>query len=92
MRLRTSLDITVEVRDDVAYVGGGSLPDVAVPTAVIELRVEGLAEAELAARLRRGTPAVMGRVQDGKVLLDLRAVFERQESELLIAIKASAGA
>jgi L-seryl-tRNA(Ser) seleniumtransferase len=77
----------VEVRDDVAYVGGGSLPDVALPTAVVALTPAGGGEADLAARLRAGTPAVVGRVQDGKVLLDLRTVFERQEDELFEAVR-----
>lgn len=85
-RLRTVSGLTVEVRQDVAYVGGGSLPDVAVPTAVIAIAAAPAGETELAARLRTGTPAVVGRVQDGKVLLDLRTVFERQEGELLNAI------
>jgi hypothetical protein len=35
---------------------------------------------------------VVGRVQDGKLLLDLRTVFERQEDELLAAIRAAAPA
>ncbi len=86
-RLQTVPGIAMEVRDDVAYVGGGSLPDVAVPTSVIALSLAGVSESELAARLRAGTPAVMGRVQEGKLLLDLRAVFERQEEELLAAIQ-----
>jgi L-seryl-tRNA(Ser) seleniumtransferase len=86
VRLREVPGIAVEVRDDVAYVGGGSLPDVAVPTAVVAITAEGVSESELASRLRTGTPAVIGRVQDGKLLLDLRAVFERQEGELLAAI------
>jgi L-seryl-tRNA(Ser) seleniumtransferase len=90
-RLRTVPGLAVEVRDDVAYVGGGSLPDVGVPTAVIALSASGSGEAELAARLRTGTPAVIGRVQDEKLLLDLRTVFARQEEELLAAIKASVG-
>jgi L-seryl-tRNA(Ser) seleniumtransferase len=90
-RLAAVPGLTVEVHDDVAYVGGGSLPDVAVPTAVIALSTTGVSEAELAARLRMGTPAVMGRVQEGKLLLDLRAVFERQEIELLAGIAAAAG-
>jgi L-seryl-tRNA(Ser) seleniumtransferase len=76
----------VEVCDDVAYVGGGSLPDVAVPTAVIAVSVNNLSEGELAIRLRTGQPAVVGRIQDGKFLLDLRTVFDRQEDELLGAI------
>ncbi|MBA4188897.1 MAG: L-seryl-tRNA(Sec) selenium transferase [Planctomycetaceae bacterium] len=86
-RLRTIPGVTVEVRNDVAYVGGGSLPDVAVPTVVLAVTVVGLSEAELAARLRTGTPAVVGRVQEGKLLLDLRAVFPRQEDELAGAIQ-----
>jgi L-seryl-tRNA(Ser) seleniumtransferase len=81
----------VEVRDDVAYVGGGSLPDVAVPTAVIAVATSNLTESDLAARLRSGTPAVVGRVQDGKLLLDLRTVFERDEADLSAAIVRAAG-
>ncbi|VTU01295.1 selenocysteine synthase : L-seryl-tRNA(Sec) selenium transferase OS=uncultured planctomycete GN=selA PE=3 SV=1: SelA [Gemmataceae bacterium] len=85
-RLRTLPGVTAAVRDDVAYVGGGSLPDVAVPTAVIAVAADGVSESELAARLRTGTPAVVGRVQAGAVLLDLRAVFEHQEDELVAAV------
>jgi L-seryl-tRNA(Ser) seleniumtransferase len=75
------------VREDESFVGGGSLPDVTVPTAVLALSAEGLSETDLAARLRTGTPAVVGRVQDGRVLLDLRCVFERQEADLLEAVR-----
>ena len=78
---------SVAVRDDVAYVGGGSLPDVAVPTVVLAAAAEKFSEADFAARLRTGTPAVVGRVQEGKVLFDLRTVFERQEDELLEAVR-----
>jgi L-seryl-tRNA(Ser) seleniumtransferase len=90
-RLRNAANLTVEVRDDVAYVGGGSLPDVAVPTAVIAVATSNLTESDLAARLRSGTPAVVGRVQDGKLLLDLRTVFERDEADLSAAIVRAAG-
>jgi len=90
-RLRTLPGVTVELRSDVAYVGGGSLPDVAVPTMVLAVTLAGMSEADLAARLRTGTPAVVGRVQDGMLLLDLRAVFERQEDELVGAIRKATG-
>ena len=85
--LRAIPGITVGVREDVAFVGGGSLPDVGVPTAVLAVSAEKISESELATRLRTGTPAVVGRVQDGRVLLDLRCVFERQEEELLEAVR-----
>ncbi len=86
-RLRTIPGVTVGVREDVAFVGGGSLPDVSVPTAVLAVSAERVSESELATRLRTGTPAVVGRVRDGCVLLDLRCVFERQEEELLGAVR-----
>jgi L-seryl-tRNA(Ser) seleniumtransferase len=87
--LRAIPGLTVGVREDESFVGGGTLPDVSVPTVVLALGAEGVSEMELAARLRTGTPVVMGRVQDGRVLLDLRCVFERQEGELLEAITAA---
>ena len=85
--LRAIPGIMVGVREDVAFVGGGSLPDIGVPTAVLAVSAESISESELAARLRTGTPAVVGRVQDSRVLLDLRCVFERQEEELLEAVR-----
>ncbi len=86
-RLQKVVDnASIKVRGDVAYVGGGSLPDVSLPTAVIALSLKRLSEGELASRLRTGKPAVIGRTKDGEFILDLRTVFERQEDELLGAI------
>lgn len=85
-RLRAIPEFKVELLDDVAYVGGGSLPDQALPTVVIALTTTAASDAELARRLRAGTPAVVGRVRDGKLLLDLRCVFERQEHDLFNAL------
>lgn len=82
---------SVEVRDDVAYVGGGSLPDVAVPTCVVAVTAKGMGEEQFAERLRSGTPAVVGRVQGGAWLLDLRTVFADQEDALFGAITAATG-
>jgi L-seryl-tRNA(Ser) seleniumtransferase len=72
--------------EDVAYVGGGSLPDQAMKTWVVEVEAKDLTEEELASRLRTGTPAVMARVRDGKLILDLRTVFAEQEQALLSAL------
>ena len=82
--------LSIEVRDDSAFVGGGSLPDLPLPTAVLAVSAEVMSDAVLAERLRSGTPAVMARVQDGCVLFDLRTVFERQEPELVEAIRSAA--
>lgn len=88
-RLRAVSGVSAEVRQDTAFVGGGSLPDVELPTAVIAVTADGLSDDDLARRLRTGTPSVVGRVQDGHVLLDLRCVFDRQEDDLVAAVHAA---
>jgi L-seryl-tRNA(Ser) seleniumtransferase len=82
--------VSAEVGDDSGFVGGGSLPDLPLPTAVLAVSVDGLGDAQFAERLRAGRPAVMARVQDGRVLFDLRTVFEDQETQLLSAIREAA--
>jgi L-seryl-tRNA(Ser) seleniumtransferase len=77
----------MEVRDDEAYVGGGSLPDQPLPAAVLAVRAADISDDQLAERLRLGTPAVLARVQEGRVLFDLRTVFERDEADLVEAIR-----
>ncbi len=78
---------SVQVARDEAYVGGGSLPDQAMKSWVVVLEAGGLTDAELAYRLRTGVPAVMGRVREGKLLLDVRTIFPHQESALVEAVR-----
>jgi len=55
-----------------SMVGGGSLPEESLPTMLLALPP---CDADaMATRLRRGTPAVVARIQDGRVVLDLRTV------------------
>jgi L-seryl-tRNA(Ser) seleniumtransferase len=80
---------SVDVVEDVAYVGGGSLPDQTMPTWVVEIAARDLSDADLSYRLRTGTPAVMGRVRVGKVVLDVRTVFPDQADALVTAVRAA---
>jgi L-seryl-tRNA(Sec) selenium transferase len=70
--------------DSDAAVGGGGAPGVVLPSAAVSL------PEPYAARLRRGTPAVMGRVEDGRCLLDLRAVPPGQDDAVARAVVAAA--
>jgi L-seryl-tRNA(Ser) seleniumtransferase len=78
---------TVKVSDDVAYVGGGSLPDQTMKTVVLEVEAREVGDADLAYRLRTGNPAVVGRLRDGRLVLDLRTVFSHQEGLLVEAVR-----
>jgi L-seryl-tRNA(Ser) seleniumtransferase len=66
--------------DSEAAVGGGGAPGVVLPSAAVSL------PEPYAALLRHGTPAVMGRVEDGRCLLDLRAVPPGQDDALARAV------
>jgi L-seryl-tRNA(Ser) seleniumtransferase len=79
---------TVETVETIGSVGAGAFPDAALPGAAVAL--SGDADA-WAARLRAGTPAVVGRVHDGRLYLDLRAVLEHEVPDLARAVVAARG-
>ena len=47
---------------------------------------DGLSADELAARLRASDPPIIARVEQGRVLLDLRTVFADQDSMIAAAL------
>lgn len=65
-----------------ATVGGGGAPGVTLPSAAISL------PERYAALLRAGTPPVLGRIERGRCLLDLRALPAEQDSTLQHAVLA----
>ncbi len=81
----------VSTAEDVAYVGGGSLPDQSMKSWIVEIEANSLSDAELAQRLRLGTPAVMARLRGGKLVLDVRTIFPHQEGQLIEAVENALG-
>jgi L-seryl-tRNA(Ser) seleniumtransferase len=67
-----------------AAVGGGGAPGVVLPSAAVAL------PARLAEPLRHGEPPVMGRVVDGRLLLDLVAVPPERDDDLAEAVRRAA--
>jgi L-seryl-tRNA(Ser) seleniumtransferase len=51
------------------------------------LTCEGLSADELAARLRGSEPPIIARVEEGRVLLDLRTVFPEQDAAVAAALR-----
>ncbi len=79
---------SAEAISDVTYLGGGSIPTQQMPTWCVALRPASWPVDRLSAALRSGVPAVVGRVRDDRLLLDLRSVFPRQDTEMLSALEA----
>jgi L-seryl-tRNA(Ser) seleniumtransferase len=81
---------SVEVVDVRSTVGGGSLPGETLPSAAVAIGPAAPRKAEaLATALRTGDPAVIGRIEDGRVLLDLRTVDPADDAILAEAIRAA---
>ena len=68
--------------DCIAAVGGGGAPEVSLPSAAVSL------PERYAAALRTGAPAVVGRLEDGRCLLDLRTVAPSDDDALAAAVLA----
>jgi len=72
-----------------SMIGGGSLPEESLATTLIALPPGALGQpaAGLAASLRQGAPPIVARVQEERVLLDLRTVFPWQEGALISRLR-----
>jgi L-seryl-tRNA(Ser) seleniumtransferase len=78
--------VECELLEAESAVGGGSLPEHGLPTALLAL--PGPAS-RLAAALRRGDPPVLARVEDGRCCIDPRTVLRGEDDPLVDAIEAA---
>jgi L-seryl-tRNA(Ser) seleniumtransferase len=76
----------VRVVDSDASVGGGAFPTARIPSVALAFDNE---VAPLESRLRLGEPAVIARVADGRLLVDLRSVQAREDDALIAALRAA---
>jgi L-seryl-tRNA(Ser) seleniumtransferase len=76
----------IEVIDGESVIGGGAAPSSVLPTRLLALTCESHSADELSARLRTSDPPIIARVEQGRVLLDLRTVFSEQDAALAEAL------
>jgi L-seryl-tRNA(Ser) seleniumtransferase len=94
-KLRPSLprDVEIEIIEGKSVIGGGSTPDQSLPTYLIAVNSRRRSPEEIESRLRElanGIP-IIARIEDNRLVLDLRTVFADEETaladSLLIAIQ-----
>jgi len=78
--------LNVEIVDAESILGGGAAPSSSLPTRVLALTCETLSADELSAGLRGSDPPIIARVDEGRVLVDLRTVFPEQDGVLAAAL------
>jgi len=81
-----SVRLRLKLLDGESVVGGGAAPSAVLPTRLIAVTHADLSADELSGRLRAYTPPIIARVEDGRVLLDLRTVFPEQDANLATAL------
>ncbi|HWL39411.1 MAG TPA: L-seryl-tRNA(Sec) selenium transferase [Gemmatimonadaceae bacterium] len=77
--------IAASVITSVSTVGGGAFPTAEIPSRAVAVGQPGDA-ASLESRLRLGELAVIGRIADDRLLLDLRGVLPRDDAALAAAV------
>jgi L-seryl-tRNA(Ser) seleniumtransferase len=80
--------LQVAIIDGESVVGGGAAPSAVLPTRLIAVTHADLSADELCARLRSADTPVIARVEEGRVLLDLRTVFPEQDAILVAVLTA----
>jgi L-seryl-tRNA(Ser) seleniumtransferase len=75
--------------ESVAYIGGGALPQASI--ASIAIAVPSERPQRLAARLRAGEPAIVTRIEGGRLLLDLRAIAPHEDHLVIASLLRLAG-
>jgi L-seryl-tRNA(Ser) seleniumtransferase len=83
-------EVEIEIADGTSLAGGGSTPSQSLPSKVIRIASARYSATKLEQRLRRapaGIP-VIARVEDDRLVLDLRTVFPEQEPLLIKTLAA----
>jgi L-seryl-tRNA(Ser) seleniumtransferase len=72
-------DLNIEIIHGYSAIGGGAAPAVQPDTVLIALEKPGLSADELEEKLRASDPPVIARIENDRVVLDLRTVSEEEE-------------
>ena len=78
--------LKLELFDGESVIGGGAAPSAVLPTRLIALTHSALGADEMSARLRAHVPPIIARVEEERVLLDLRTVFPEQDASVASAL------
>lgn len=80
-----------EICEGESVAGGGSTPGQVIPTRLIAVSLNPFSAQDIASALRRNRPPIIARVEQDRLLLDLRTVLgQQQENEIERALKALA--
>lgn len=77
----------LEIVETHSTVGGGALPLAELPGWALSLRPKQISLNDLAQYLRQGSPPVIGRIQDHRLIIDPRTLLEKDQDLLATLLK-----
>jgi L-seryl-tRNA(Ser) seleniumtransferase len=89
--LLSSRGLTADVVDGESTVGGGSAPGSALPTRLVAVTHPSLSAAKLESQLRSQPVPVIARIDNDRVVLDLRTVEPEDDAVVAAAFDATIG-
>jgi L-seryl-tRNA(Ser) seleniumtransferase len=81
-----SANLNIEIIDGESVIGGGAAPSAVLPTKLLAITSEEFSAEEISTCLRRSNPPIIARVEEGRVLVDLRTAFPEQDGALIQAL------
>jgi L-seryl-tRNA(Ser) seleniumtransferase len=86
--LRTgSSQLEVEVMESRSVLGGGSAPGTALPSQALAVKKCDISADDILQRLRQWDPPIIARIEEDRVVLDLRTVEPEQDVNVLAALQ-----
>jgi L-seryl-tRNA(Ser) seleniumtransferase len=85
----SDLPLQIAIGQSTGRIGGGTLPKSTMASVTIEIVPRHSSPADLAARLRRTAPTVIGYIANNRFKLDLRTILPQQDEAVVEAIRAA---
>ncbi|QHE52302.1 L-seryl-tRNA(Sec) selenium transferase [Pontibacillus sp. HMF3514] len=77
----------LSVIDSEAQVGGGTMPEVLIPSAGVALTEKSVSAEKIEQKLRKHEPSVITRYYNEQLFIDFRTLTEEEQSELVYIVK-----
>jgi L-seryl-tRNA(Ser) seleniumtransferase len=85
VRLRAR-HMVLEIVASTSLFGGGTSPEKPFPSRALAISLAPLSAEDLASRLRAGVPPIVARIEEGRLLLDLRSIDPAEDAQVAAAL------
>ena len=85
-RLCAALGGAAAIERTSGFAGGGALPEERIASRGVSLQLAGVSPEALSHRLRTGRPAIVGRIAEGRFVMDVLAVADPEIEEIARAV------